>query len=139
MNKIDKVKDIVNSFETALNNAGMQDRYGTNTTKHYYFRGKIDQGRENDLLLMRYQVTDVIANNADNDYHTVAVYINATMFINSDDGFFNSSYQTLISTIETECAKQGWSMSYGVESAEDIIGDASTITHSIQIEFRKIR
>lgn len=139
MNKIEKINEIVLTFETALNSAGMQDRYGTDVTKPYYFRGMIDQGRQDDQLLLKYQVTDVMASNADNDWHTVIVYINAAIYINSDDGFFNSSYQTLIKNIETACATNGWSVTYGVEGVEDLIGDPTTITYSIQLEFRKIK
>ena len=135
MTKFEQIESIITSFETALNNANMQNKFGKANNKPYYFRGEIPQTRVNDLLLLRYNVTDSIPLQADNLWHTLAVYINASLFINSADGFSNTKYQNLLKKIEEEVIKLGFSIKYGMEMERDLLGDATTITYQKELEF----
>jgi len=138
MTKAEKIQEAVSSLEQALNNAGMQGKFGKSTKKPYYFRNRIVKNHEKDKIVMRYQLTDAMSNQADDDWCTLNVYINATIFINNADGVKNAEYQELIKNIEIECKKINWSVIYGVEGTEDIHGGAGTTADTVQIEFTRL-
>lgn len=136
MSKFEYSEQIVESFEKALEDAGMTNDISIDKPK--FFRGSIPSNIT-DKLILRYQVTDKLGNYADNAYHTVSVYVNALMLINSQAGFNDPDYKSLMAKIEKNCLLQDIEVAYGIEDSDTMSGDNDSIQYSIQLEFSKRR
>ncbi len=136
MIKFEHIEDINQSLEYAFNAAGLQDRFGK-AKKPYYFRNSIEPPHEKDSLVLRYTIIDAESKNADNDFHSVRVYISAVLFINHKDGFDYAKYRALIKEIESKAKAAGWSVKYGPELNYNMTGDATAGCFGKTIEFAK--
>lgn len=136
MSKFSYSEELVADFELALRNAGMTDIVTSTLPKFY--RGNVPSNN-NDKISLRYQVTDRIGRYADNMYNTVEMWINATIFINSLDGYYDTDYKSLIDKIETECLLLGYEMLIGTETNESNTSDPDSVTYMLDLEFKKRR
>lgn len=136
MSKFSNSEELVADFELALKNAGMTDIVTSTLPKFY--RGNVPSNNT-DKISMRYQVTDRIGRYADNVYNTVEMWINATIFINSLDGYYDADYKLLMDKIETECLALDYEMSIGAETNEANTTDPDSLTYMLDLEFKKRR
>ena len=136
--KFEAIEQFIKQLENVFDSCGLKSSQSEENGKYYYFRTAVPSEHAQDKIALRYAFTQTIKNGADNTWHSLDAYINATVFVNSSDGFLDSEYQTLIKNLEIECEKQGINMEIGVDSTEYGTGDISTDTKSKEIEFSKI-
>lgn len=135
--KFEAIESFVSELEEVFNECGLQNKNGTDD-KYFYFRSSIPSEHINDKIVLRYVFTQDISESADNTWHSMDVYINATVFINSAEGYDDVEYLGLMKQLEEKCVDYKISMDINIDSTEYIVGDATTETKCKQIEFSKI-
>lgn len=111
------------NFETALQNAGMQDEYGEEE-KPKYWRGQVDD-TEKDLFLL-YSVSEPIdTENADDDLFRQQLFIDGRLFTRS--GYGDSNFQELAEAIERECKNAKIFIKWTSEGRDNSIDTESPI------------
>lgn len=136
--KIDAIEEFVAEVEGVFKECGLQDRLGKSKSKYYFFRGSIPNAHASDKIVVRYIYTQNLPTEADNQWHSLDVYINATVFINSQDGFNDADYKHLVRLLEEKCIEHKIALEYGIDSSDYTIGDISTEAKSREIELSKI-
>lgn len=137
--KFDAIETFIEELESVFNACELQDRFGGDDNKYYYFRDTIPSSHANDKLALRYVYTQTLnTNKADNTWHSLELIVNATIFVNSQDGFGDEDYKNLVRELENECAKLNITLQYGIDSSQYTIGDITSEAKSKEIEFSKI-
>ena len=136
--KIDAIDAFVAEVESVFKECGLQDRLGKSKSKYYFFRGSIPKAHASDKIVVRYIYTQNVSTKADNQWHSLDVYVNATVFINSQDGFNDDDYKNLMRLLEEKCIEHKIALEYGIDSTDYTICDISTESKSREIEFSKI-
>lgn len=112
------------NFETALENAGMQDAHGIDETKPKYWRGQVDDVNH-DLFLV-YSVSEPNdLQNADNKLIRQQLFIDGQIFTRS--GYGDSDFQDLIEAIETQCNLADIYISFSGEGRDNSIDTESPL------------
>ena len=136
--KIDAIDKFVAEVEGVFKECGLQNRLGKSKNKYYFFRGSIPNAHASDKIVIRYLYTQNLPTEADNQWHSLDVYVNATVFINSQDGYDDPDYKALMRSLEEKCVEHKIVLEYGTDSSDYTIGDISTEAKSREIEFSKI-
>ena len=136
--KFEAIEEFIKQLESVFNSCGLKDCQSAQNGEYCYFRTSVPSEHANDRLVLRYAFTQTLTNEADNTWHSLDAYINATIFVNSSDGFLDSDYQNLLKNLELNCKKQNIAINYGVDDTQHNIGDDTTETKSKEIEFSKI-
>lgn len=136
--KFEAIENFVSELEEIFNECGLQNKNGTDDSRYYYFRSSIPSEHISDKIVLRYVFTQDISESADNTWHSMDIYVNATVFINSVNGYEDRDYLVLMKLLEEKCLEHKISMDINLDSSEYIVGDATTETKCKQIEFSKI-
>lgn len=135
MSKFETRERFVYLFETALQNAGMQDgKTGQDTEKPRYWRTQVLNSDE--ALFLLYVVTDNLPlDNADNKSIRRELYINGEVF--TRNGFNDGEFQDLCVAIETECEKLGLYCNFDSEGRDTSIDTESPVDYvNFEVEAR---
>lgn len=136
--KFDAIEEFISDLEIVFKKCGLQDENGKSKNKYYFFRGSIPSKHSHDKIVLRYVFTQPISSSADNTWHSLDLYVNATVFINSQEGFKDKEYVSFMQLLEQKCVEHKIVLNYGIDSTEYNIGDISSVTKAKEIEFSKI-
>ena len=123
MNKFSLRETAVANFERALNNAGMQNAYGT-ADKPKYWRGDVED-TNHDLFLSYSPEEPENLESCDNDLFRQQIFIDGQLFTRS--GYGDADFQDLAEAIETACKNANIFIKWTTEGRDNSLDTESPI------------